>query len=122
MTIAKLEKAPPNHTWRYCTLCECEMVICGTCGNNCCNGGSGEVDGKPCPDCDSAYAMQYERWEQQQATREGRPMRGRLAKKRESRWIRDCGILHRRIRDSHQRWMWIATINRPWCHAVGLFR
>jgi len=32
------------------------MVRCGTCGNNCCNGGNG------CDNCDSAYALQHERW------------------------------------------------------------
>lgn len=31
------------------------MVICGTCGNNSCNGGYGEVDGKTCADCEGAY-------------------------------------------------------------------
>lgn len=34
------------------------MVVCGHCGNNCCNGGSNEG----CPDgCESAYAMQKAR-------------------------------------------------------------
>jgi hypothetical protein len=47
-----------EHHWEYCDECEVWMVVCGTCGNNCCNGGYGEVDGKPCPDCESAYELQ----------------------------------------------------------------
>ena len=35
------------------------MVRCGTCNNNCCSGGSGEVNGEPCPDCDDAYNIQH---------------------------------------------------------------
>ncbi len=46
-----------DHYWSYCTLCEHDVVICGTCGNNTCNGGSGTVDGKECPSCDSAYEL-----------------------------------------------------------------
>lgn len=43
-----------THTWAICAMCG-PMVRCGFCGNNCCNGGSG--DG--CPDkCAAAYAMQ----------------------------------------------------------------
>lgn len=40
---------------RYCTHCERDVVICGKCGNNSCNGGHGEVDGKTCDQCPSAY-------------------------------------------------------------------
>lgn len=46
------------NVWEFCDHCECDVLICGTCGNNCCNGGHGEVDGNPCPDCDAAYAEQ----------------------------------------------------------------
>lgn len=52
------------HYWSFCDHCETEMVICGTCGNNCCNAGYGEVIGPEpgttmqCPDCKSAYEMQ----------------------------------------------------------------
>jgi hypothetical protein len=46
-----------EHTWEYCDLCEHDVVICGACGNNTCNGGSGTVDGKPCEHCDDAYKM-----------------------------------------------------------------
>ncbi len=35
------------------------MVICGKCGNNCCNGGYGTLpDGSKCDACPSAYDMQ----------------------------------------------------------------
>lgn len=37
------------------------MIVCGKCGNNCCNGGYGVVDGKECPDCPSAYELQKEK-------------------------------------------------------------
>ena len=46
-----------EHTWEYCDLCEHDVVICGACGNNTCNGGSGIVDGKPCEHCDDAYKI-----------------------------------------------------------------
>jgi hypothetical protein len=49
-----------EHRWRFCPVCHCAMVVCGYCGNNCCNGGSGES----CPDrCASAYDMQDKGWE-----------------------------------------------------------
>lgn len=51
-----------EHYWQFCDHCECDVVICGTCRNNCCNGGYGEiiVDGQKvkCPDCKSAYDKQ----------------------------------------------------------------
>ena len=35
------------------------MVVCGACGNNCCNGGRGTLpDGTDCKACDAAYALQ----------------------------------------------------------------
>jgi hypothetical protein len=36
---------------------------CKTCGNNACNGGYGEVDGKKCPDCPDCYDVQAVWWE-----------------------------------------------------------
>lgn len=45
-----------KHKWDYCHTCDCPMVRCGTCGNNCCNAGNG------CDDCDSAHALQQEHW------------------------------------------------------------
>lgn len=47
-----------NHYWRYCSMCERDTVICGKCGNNCCSGGYGEIDGVECDACPSAYALQ----------------------------------------------------------------
>lgn len=51
-----------RHHRRWCDHCQTEMVVCGTCGNNACNGGSGKVNGLPCPDCDEAYAHQERLW------------------------------------------------------------
>lgn len=51
-----------EHRWEYCDLCEHEVVICGKCGNNSCNGGSGTVDGEPCDECDSAYELYIDRY------------------------------------------------------------
>lgn len=47
-----------GHYWSYCDHCERHVVICGKCGNNCCNGGHGMVDGVECDACPSAYAKQ----------------------------------------------------------------
>lgn len=47
-----------KHSWDVCGMCGV-MVRCGTCSNNCCNGGYGELpDGLECPDCKSAYELQ----------------------------------------------------------------
>lgn len=51
-----------HHRISFCGGCDCFMIICGKCGNNSCNGGSGEVNGKPCPDCDDAYCFQDKMW------------------------------------------------------------
>lgn len=48
-----------EHTWEYCDLCEHDVVICGKCGNNTCNGGHGTVDGKECDECESAYQLYF---------------------------------------------------------------
>ena len=48
--------------WEYCAHCRMEMVICGKCGNNCCNGGTGTLpDGSKCG-CVSGYALQDARY------------------------------------------------------------
>jgi hypothetical protein len=54
----------PSHLWEFCHHCQTDTVICGTCGNNVCNGGSGRIpkgaqhpDGQECPDCESAYQL-----------------------------------------------------------------
>ncbi len=49
------EIKPVEHRWDFCSHCRVRMVVCGHCGNNCCNGGSEDH----CPDhCASAYALQ----------------------------------------------------------------
>ncbi len=48
-----------EHYWTDCDFCEARTVICGECGNNCCNGGHGALaNGAECPSCPSAYDMQ----------------------------------------------------------------
>ena len=36
-------KTLSKHYFSYCDHCERQVVICGSCGNNTCNGGYGEV-------------------------------------------------------------------------------
>ena len=63
-TNESISEIEMKHYWVYCSHCEAESVVCGTCGNNCCNGSYGEVVGPKhnttmgCPDCKSAYEMQ----------------------------------------------------------------
>ena len=48
-----------SHRWEYCSMCKRRMVVCGKCGNNCCNGGYGTLpNGVLCDACPSAYDMQ----------------------------------------------------------------
>jgi hypothetical protein len=42
----------------WCEQCESFFIRCPKCGNNCCNGGHGEVDGQPCDVCALAYQYQ----------------------------------------------------------------
>ena len=42
------------HVLGFCSICGL-TIICGTCGNNQCNGGRGLAG--TCADCDSAYAL-----------------------------------------------------------------
>jgi len=49
----------PKHKWVWCDVCEDDIVICGKCGNNTCNGGYGTVDGKECDECESAYELYF---------------------------------------------------------------
>jgi hypothetical protein len=45
--------------WDWCDLCQRRIVMCGKCGNNCCNGGHGTLkDGSECDACNAAYEMQ----------------------------------------------------------------
>lgn len=45
-----------DHRWEVCPGCG-PMIRCGKCGNNCCNGTQGIVDGVPCDACDEAYVL-----------------------------------------------------------------
>lgn len=57
-----------KHYFSYCDHCDRKVVICGTCGNNTCNGGYGQVISNipgqlmDCPDCKSAYDMENEEY------------------------------------------------------------
>ena len=46
-----------QHRWTYCALCQGAVVLCRMCGNNSCNGGRGEVDGSPCPECPESWKI-----------------------------------------------------------------
>jgi hypothetical protein len=68
------EKVTPQHEWSYCKLCDTTMVLCGTCGNNTCNGGYGTLpDGSTCPDCQSAYEMMYYGWKKEDQENDDNP-------------------------------------------------
>ena len=57
---------PNKHKIRYCTLCQTDRIVCGKCGNNCCNGGYGTLpDGTECDACPEAYKLQDEMWAKQ---------------------------------------------------------
>lgn len=50
-----------EHERELCELCGW-TVICGVCGNNTCNGGSGKSTGQhPTCDCEEAYEIFYDR-------------------------------------------------------------
>jgi hypothetical protein len=58
-----LPTAPPPHKWRLCRQCG-PTVICGYCGNNVCNGGTGTLpDGQKCG-CSEASALYDEQYQQ----------------------------------------------------------
>ena len=49
---------PQGQYWGWCQLCDAPFVRCQRCGNNCCNGGTGELeDGSQCG-CADAYDHQ----------------------------------------------------------------
>lgn len=52
-----------EHHWDFCEMCDCNVVICGKCGNNTCNAGYGDLpDGTPCDACPSAYELSDREW------------------------------------------------------------
>lgn len=65
-----------EYVWKWCELCRTGYIECPKCGNNCCNGGYGEVDGETCDKCESAYEYQE---------RESDPFRERATKAWEKR-------------------------------------
>jgi hypothetical protein len=62
---------PYKHEIQYCTQCQTDMIVCGKCGNNCCNGGYGTLpDGTKCDACPEAYKLQDEMWAEQSGENE----------------------------------------------------
>ena len=57
-----------KHSWIYCDLCEDDVVVCGKCGNNCCNGMYGQFDGVACDACPSAYELYFKGNKDEQPT------------------------------------------------------
>lgn len=49
--------------WGWCDLCRTAFIICPKCGNNCCNAGYGEINGKSCDVCPLAYQYQHLAWD-----------------------------------------------------------
>ncbi len=39
----------------YCETCEVDTIVCPKCGNNCCNGSYGVIDGEWCDVCPLAH-------------------------------------------------------------------
>ena len=64
-----LEKKPKlDHRICYCAHCERMTVICGKCGNNCCNGTYGVLtSGKSCDACPEAYKIQDQMWSEEES-------------------------------------------------------
>ena len=65
-------KIKTEHKPDICGACG-PMLRCRTCNNNCCNGGSGEVDGKKCQDCLDCYEVQDLWWKEPDAVEFVRP-------------------------------------------------
>ena len=49
--------------WGWCKLCGGSFVYCPKCGNNCCNGGHGKLNGEVCDVCPLTYQYQKLAWE-----------------------------------------------------------
>jgi len=47
--------------WEWCELCKTAYVRCSKCNNNCCNGGTGDIEGQRCG-CEEAYVHQHKYW------------------------------------------------------------
>ena len=44
--------------WYWCETCGTAAIECPVCGNNCCNGSYGYIDGERCTYCNLAYQNQ----------------------------------------------------------------
>jgi len=58
------------HLQKYCDHCQTTYIECGYCGNNCCNGGTGNLpDGSRCG-CEEAYDQQAKMWHEEPMEKE----------------------------------------------------
>ena len=66
-----------RHTLAHCLGCDSDIVRCGTCNNNCCNGSKGPNPGidMSCPDCDDAYEDQTAYWKDPDCVRFAKDIR-----------------------------------------------
>lgn len=44
--------------WEWCGECDFAFIRCPKCGNNCCCGGYGQIEGKECDVCSLSYQYQ----------------------------------------------------------------
>jgi hypothetical protein len=44
--------------WEFCEACGAYFIRCPKCGNNCCNGGYGKINGEECDICFLCYQFQ----------------------------------------------------------------
>jgi hypothetical protein len=65
--------------WHWCTACNCACILGPKCGNNTCNGGYGEVDGKKCDICPLSYQFDQFAW-----NNKVHPTKASLTKKKKS--------------------------------------
>jgi hypothetical protein len=79
-----------RHTLSYCALCEGDMVICADCGNNCCNAGTKDIDGKPCG-CDEAYEHQTMFWKDPSNITFAKDIRATVTRVLPDDWIKPPG-------------------------------
>ena len=54
--------------WNWCTACHYWYIECPVCGNNCCNGTFGPLNGNEydhtCIDCERAYQYQHDHYDE----------------------------------------------------------
>lgn len=51
-----------RHTLSHCDVCQCDIVICADCGNNCCNASTQVLENGATCGCEEAYEHQAILW------------------------------------------------------------